>query len=215
MKDLIPAIDLKDGKVVRLTRGDFNRQKIYDINPIDIITKFFNLGFQRIHVVNLDGALQGKFKDTNNFEIIKELILYCNQNKIAIQIGGGIRDQETFELLISLGVSKVILGSIAIENNILLKELVQKFRDKIIIGLDVLGESIRTRGWLEDSKINLFDKFQELQNTGIKTFIITDISKDGTLEGSNKHLYEKLLAKKNKDVKIIASGGIIYKLDFQ
>lgn len=215
MKDLIPAIDLKDGKVVRLTHGNFAQQDIYDLDPVEVVNNFNSLGFKKIHIVNLDGALHGKFEENKNFEVIKQLIKSCNSQNIAIQIGGGIRNKEIFKLLISLGVSQVIFGSIAIENTSLLKELVQNYKDKIIVGLDVLDDSIRTRGWVKDSKISLFDKFEELENIGVKTFIITDISKDGTLEGSNKALYEKLQQRKIPGVKIIASGGIKNIVDIQ
>ena len=215
MKELLPAIDLKDGKVVRLTKGDFSQQKTYNIDPITTMEKFYSLGFKRVHVVNLDGALNGIFEETSNFSVIKQLIDFTSSHSMSLEIGGGIRNKQTIELLMNLGVSRIILGSLAIEDPYLVKEIVQTYGTKIAVGLDVLNDLIKTRGWIEDSKINIFDKFEELQDLGVRTFIITDISKDGTLEGTNKFLYEKLQKRKQKDVTIIASGGIKNGLDIQ
>ena len=144
MKELLPAIDLKDGKVVRLTKGDFSQQSTYDIDPLTVLQKFYTLGFKKVHVVNLDGALQGKFKNTSNFSVIKKLIEFTTTHYMTLEIGGGIRDEKTVDLLVSFGVSRIILGSLAIENIPLLKELVQKYGNKITVGFDVLDESIKT-----------------------------------------------------------------------
>ncbi len=208
MKQIIPAIDLKDGNVVRLRQGKFSDENIYDTNPLTYVNKFHQLGCKRIHIVNLNGALDGSFENSPNYQKILDIVSKATDFGIKVQIGGGIRSSSIVSSLLSLGVSNVILGSVAVTNTALIKELVEQFGKKIIISLDSLNESIKTNGWTEDTNISLFNKFKELQDIGVQTFIITDISKDGTLEGSNKDLYKKLNTLKKKNVNIIASGGI-------
>lgn len=215
MKQIIPAIDLKDGNVVRLLRGKFSDENIYDTNPLTFVDKFHQLGCKRIHVVNLNGALDGSFEESPNYLKILEIVEKASSYDMKVQIGGGIRTSSTVSSLLSIGVANVILGSIAVSNSALVKQLVDQYDKKIIVSLDSLNGTIKTSGWTEESNVSLIYKFQELQELGVRTFVVTDISKDGTLEGSNKDLYRTLGKKKKSNVTIIASGGIKDSMDIE
>jgi cyclase len=213
MKDILPAIDLRDGKVVRLVKGIFSDETIYSHDPLFTLNHFISLGARWIHIVNLDGAKDGKFEETSNFNMIKLMIKVAKENGIKVQIGGGIRNEKTIKNLISIGVNRVILGTMAIEQPEITEKMVRKFSKKIAIGLDVENNKIKTRGWKKNTEIKLKGKFLELQNIGVTRFIITDITKDGTGDGTNNYLYAKIMKHKSENVKIIASGGIKNSID--
>ena len=208
MKTIIPAIDLREGKVVRLSQGDFSKQKTYSDDPVAILRQFIGKGALWIHIVNLDGALTGSFQKTLSYQAILDIIEFSKESGINIEIGGGIRSFEIAEELINKGIKRVILGTIAIENEELLAKLIKQYGNKIAVGLDTFKGTIRTKGWQHDTNLDLIEVLNKLENIGVQTFIVTDIAKDGMSTGVNTNLYEELKRVKKPDTKIIASGGI-------
>ena len=197
---ILPAIDIKDGKCVRLIKGDFNQMKSYEKSPFDQAKVYFQNGFKNIHIVDLDGALQGKSSNSN---IIKEII---KNFKLKIQVGGGIRTIDDIASWIKSGVDKVIIGTAAVENKNLLKTACEKFKNKIAISLDVKDGFIFLSGWKKQTNILASDFLKEVENFGISRIIYTDINKDGTKKGPNiKDTIE--LSSKFK-IPFIISGGI-------
>ena len=197
---LIPAIDLMNGKCVRLFKGDFNKRKDFSKEPHEQAKFWENEGAEYIHIVDLDAAKSG---DPSNDEKIKEIVKTVN---IPIQIGGGIRSQERIEKLFTYGIEKVIMGTSAIENKDLVKELSNKFPGRIIVGIDAKEGKVSTRGWLEQSNILATDLVKEFSSFKIANFIVTDINRDGTLEGTNEVFIRDIL--NITDIPVIASGGI-------
>ncbi len=197
---LIPAIDLMNGKCVRLFKGDFNIRKDFSREPYEQAKYWEKEGAKCIHIVDLDAAKSGIPK---NDESIKKIAKTVN---IPIQIGGGIRSLERIEQLFSYGIDKVIMGTSAIENKELVKDLSNKFPRKIIIGIDAKNEKVSTRGWLEQSEVLATDLVKEFSNYKIASFIVTDINTDGTLEGTNEVFIKKIL--EITDIPVIASGGV-------
>lgn len=197
---VFPAIDIKDNKCVRLTQGDFDKVKVYSDNPYEMALKWFNDGAEYLHVVDLDGARDEAFV---NKPAIEKIIKNIN---IPIQIGGGIRSEEKVDNLLSLGVSRVIIGTMAVENKELLKKLIAKHGEKIVVSIDAKDGYVALRGWEQISKVNSVELCQELEGLGLKTIVYTDIAKDGMLTGPNFEIYKTLAEKTTLD--IIASGGI-------
>ena len=196
----IPAIDLKDGKVVRLLHGNFKEEKIYFDGPESIAARFREGGATRIHVVDLDGALKGKPANLDSIErIIKE-------SRVPIEVGGGIRNLEIAETYFEMGVSWVILGTKACLDQGFLKEALSEFGERIILGLDALNGLIATDGWTRVTKISAVELAKQAEKLGAKTIIYTDISKDGALKGPN--LPEVAAIADAVSVNVIASGGI-------
>ena len=197
--NIYPAIDLYDKKAVRLFKGDYNQMTVYSNNPLDVAKKFKELGATYIHLVDLEGAKDGT---TPNIEVVKaikkETGLFC-------EIGGGIRSLETIEAYINAGLDRVILGTIAVENETFLKDAIVRFGNKIAVGVDIKDGFVAVKGWVEKSKLDAFDFCQKIQNIGVKTVICTDISKDGAMMGPNVELYKKLT---NYTFDVIASGGV-------
>jgi cyclase len=208
IKTVIPAIDIREGKVVRLTQGDFSKQITYSNDPVAILKQFIEVGAWWIHVVNLDGALTGDFQKKPNYSVILDLIKLSKQAGIKIQIGGGIRSIETIEDLINRGTDRIILGTIAFDDNKLLKILSKQYRNQIVVALDSSNGTIRTKGWQYDTNLDIFEVLSKLENFGIQDFIVTDIMKDGTSTGLNSDLFLELKKKKKPNTRIIASGGI-------
>jgi len=197
---IFPAIDIKDGKCVRLIKGDFDQMTSYENTPFDQAKIYFQNGFKNIHIVDLDGALQGKSSNSN---IVKEII---KNFKLKIQIGGGIRTIDDIDSWVKSGVDKVIIGTAAVENKNLLKTACEKFKNKIAISLDVKDGFIFLSGWKKQTNILASDFLKEVQNFGISRIIYTDINKDGTKKGPNiKDTIE--LSSKFK-IPFIISGGI-------
>ena len=197
---LIPAIDLMNGKCVRLFRGDFNKRKNFSKEPHEQAKYWEEEGAKSIHIVDLDAAKTGI---PSNDQSIKKII---NEVNIPIQIGGGIRSLERIEQLLSFGIDKVIMGTSAIENKELVKDLSSKFPKRIIIGIDAKDGKVSTRGWLKQSEVLATDLVKEFSNFKIASFVVTDINTDGTLEGTNEVFIKKIL--EITDVPVIASGGV-------
>ena len=200
---IIPAIDILDGKCVRLLRGNFDDVTIYSKSPLDQVRKFKDAGFSYIHIVDLDAALSGKNK---NLSLIKSI---ANIESIKIQVGGGIRSIDTINNLLEIGVDRLIVGTAAIKNIDFLNQIKKEnISDQIIFGLDFVSTKnepmLFVNGWTENTRINIFDYLRT--NNWIKNILVTDISKDGTLEGPNLNIYKKLLL--DKSLNLIASGGI-------
>jgi len=201
-------MDIREGKVVRLTQGDFSKQITYSNDPVAILKQFIKAGAWWIHVINLDGALTGDFRKNLSYPVIFNLIKLSKQAGIRIQIGGGIRSVEMIEELVDQGTDRIILGTVAFDDNILLKVLSKQYRSKIAIALDYSNKTIRTKGWQFDTNLDIFKAFSKLENLGIQDFIVTDIMKDGTSTGLNTNLYLELKKVKKPNSRIIASGGI-------
>lgn len=197
---LIPAIDMKDNKCVRLTQGDFSMVKVYSDDPSEMARRWVNEGAEYLHLVDLDGARSEEFINKPSIEKI------INNVNIPIQIGGGIRSEEKVDSLLNLGVNRVIVGTIAIENKELLKKLVIKYEDKIVVSIDAKDGYVATRGWEVISSVKSLELCKELEAIGVNTIVYTDISKDGMLEGPNFDIYRELGEKSS--INIIASGGI-------
>ena len=198
---IIPAIDLIDGKCVRLIQGDYNQKTIYSDNPLEVAKKFVDDKAELIHVVDLNGAKEGKLI---NVDIIKKLV----ENNIPVEIGGGIRDNETIEMLFNIGVKRIILGSIAVINKNFLAEAIKRYgSEKIVLGLDCRNGYVNINGWLEESKLKDIDMASIFKNFGGVNIIYTDISKDGMMTGANFDAIKRLV-NLYPELKIIASGGI-------
>ena len=197
--EIIPAIDLIDGKCVRLVQGDYNQKTIYNDDALAVAKDFINSGAKLIHVVDLDGAKAGKI---TNIEVIKRLV----SNNIPIEVGGGVRSFDDIDLLLNIGVKRVILGSIAVQNQDFLKEAISKYgKDKIVLGLDCKNGFVAIKGWLEDSKLSDLDMLNIFKSFGGLNVIYTDISKDGMMSGVSIDNIKKLIPSK---LNIIASGGV-------
>ena len=197
---IFPAIDIRGGKCVRLFKGDFNKITQYKKSPFEQATEFFNLGFTNIHLVDLDGALEGNLI---NKEIIKKI---SEIDKIKIQVGGGIRSLEHIEKLINFGVDKIIIGTAAVENIEFLKIVCNKYNKKIAISLDVREGYIALSGWKKQTKILATDFIKNIENMDISRIIYTDINRDGTKSGPN--LYETLNFSNLTKIPVVVSGGI-------
>lgn len=199
---VIPAIDLKDGEAVRLYKGDYSKKTIYSKNPEELALDFERQGAKFIHIVDLDGAKDGECINLNTIKKIRENI------SIPMEIGGGIRNEKTVELYLNtIGVDRVILGTSAVEDPEFLNKMLDKYgNEKIVVGVDVKNGFVSINGWLENSKIEYIEFIKKLEQIGVKYIIVTDISKDGTLEGPNFLMYKKI--KEQCNINIIISGGI-------
>ena len=197
---ILPAIDLYGGKAVRLYKGDYNQMTVYDDNPVAVACKFREAGAEFIHTVDLEGARDGT---TPNLGIIEKIV---SQTGLNVEIGGGIRSEETVKKYLSVGVRRVILGTAAVNDEALLCRVLERFGDKIAVGADIKDGYIAIKGWLEKSHITADDFFFKMDNLGVATVICTDISKDGAMQGANRELYRELSKKYRTD--IVASGGV-------
>jgi len=197
---IFPAIDIKDGKCVRLVKGDFNQMTSYEKSPFDQAKIYFENGFSNIHIVDLDGALHGKSSNSN---IVKEIL---KNLKLKIQIGGGIRTIDEVENWVKSGVDKVIIGTAAVENKNFLKTACEKFKNKIALSLDVKDGLIFLSGWKKQTNILATDFLKEIQNFGISRIIYTDINKDGTKKGPN--IKDTIELSSKVKIPFIISGGI-------
>ena len=197
---IFPAIDLYDGKAVRLYKGDYAQMTVYSENPIEIARDFEAAGARFIHMVDLEGARDGS---TPNLSIVADV---AKNTSLFVEIGGGIRDMETVEKYLLAGVSRVILGTAAVNNESFLREAVAKHGEKIAVGADVKDGYIAIKGWLEQSAYTLEAFMEKMQSLGVKTVICTDISKDGAMKGTNRELYRDL--SKTFSMDIVASGGV-------
>ncbi|MGE6259663.1 1-(5-phosphoribosyl)-5-[(5-phosphoribosylamino)methylideneamino]imidazole-4-carboxamide isomerase [Heyndrickxia sporothermodurans] len=197
---IIPAIDLIEGKCVRLFQGKFNTSTEVGSDPRTQISQFINDGAELVHIVDLDGARKGV---PAQFELIKKL---TEISTIPIEVGGGIRDFETIENYITAGVTRIVLGTAAIEDEAFLKKALSTFKQHIVIGIDAINGKVATHGWETISEINYIEFAKKMEMLGVETIIYTDISKDGTMSGPNQVELENIV--NSVDCTIVASGGI-------
>ena len=197
---LFPAIDLYDHKVVRLVKGDYNQMTVYSDDPLATAKKIEAMGGQWLHLVDLEGAKDGT---TPNFDVVEAI---AKETGLNVEIGGGIRSFETIEKYLDAGVSRVILGTKAVTDKAFLQEAISRWGDRIAVGVDAKDGKVAVKGWLEVLDVDMFDFLENLRDMGVKTAIVTDISKDGAMKGTNLPLYERL--SKLSGIDITASGGV-------
>lgn len=197
---IYPAIDIRGGKCVRLVQGDYNRETVYRDNPVEAALEWEQQGAEWIHLVDLDGAKAG---EPVNDRIIADIAAGV---KIPVQVGGGIRTLDSVRRLLDAGVSRVIIGTAAIENRSFVYELLDKYGEQTAIGIDARDGYVATRGWLETSEVKAEDLARELAERGARTFIFTDISRDGMMSGPNVEAIVRLAQVSGQEV--IASGGV-------
>lgn len=202
---IFPAIDILDGKCVRLIQGDYNQEKVYSDSPVDMAKQWESMGAEYIHIVDLNGAKTG---ESINKDIIIQI---ANTVKIPVQVGGGIRSMDTISDYLENGVSRVIVGTAAITNQRFLKEAVNLYDDKIVVSLDARNGYVATDGWTDTSNVKAIELVKVLETIGVKTIVYTDIAKDGMLEGPNLTEQDEINLATSMDV--IASGGITTKED--
>lgn len=199
---IIPAIDIIDGKCVRLSKGDYDTKIIYNENPLEVAKSFEAHGIEYLHLVDLDGAKSSKIV---NYKILEQI---ATQTSLKIDFGGGLKSDEDLKIAFESGANQITGGSIAVKNRAIFEKWISEYgSDKIILGADAKDEKVSISGWLEDSNEDLIPFIQDYQSKGILYVICTDIAKDGMLEGPSFDLYEKIL-KEAIGVKLIASGGI-------
>ena len=197
---IFPAIDLYGGKAVRLYKGDYAQMTVYNDNPVEVAKDFVRLGAEYIHVVDLEGAKIGK---PAHLEVVKQI---AESTGLFIEIGGGIRNMDTVDQYLSVGASRVILGTAAVTDEEFLRTALAKHGEKIAVGADIADGKIAIRGWVEKSEYTVDEFFGKMQALGVRTIICTDISKDGAMKGANVALYKELGEKYSID--LIASGGV-------
>lgn len=198
---IIPAIDIINGKCVRLTKGDYSTEKIYNENPLEVAQEFEANGIKYVHLVDLDGA---KSKHIVNYKVLETIAKNTN---LSIDFGGGIKSDDDIRIAFESGASQITGGSIAVKNpQKFLDWLSQYGKEKIILGADVINRKIATQGWMESGDVDVVEFITEYEKKGIEYVVCTDISKDGMLQGASNELYEEILQKSN--VKLIASGGV-------
>lgn len=197
---IFPAIDIYEGKAVRLLKGDYNNMTIYDNDPVNIVKKFMESGAKYVHLVDLEGAKTG---ETPNMETIKRIIDNCD---CFVELGGGIRSIETVEKYLSIGVNRVILGTAAVTDEAFLTECIKKYGDKIAVGIDIKDGYVAIKGWIEKSQYTGDEFFAKMEKLGVKYVICTDVSKDGAMKGIDHNMYDELNKKYN--ISITASGGV-------
>ena len=198
--NIFPAIDLYEGKAVRLLKGDYGNMTVYSEKPIEIARDFEDKGAAFIHLVDLEGAKDGT---TPNLSIVKQI---ANETNLFSEIGGGIRSMETVSAYLENGVDRVILGTAAVNDEEFLKAAIARYGERIAVGVDIKDGFVAIKGWTEKSEYSCFDFCEKMQKLGVKTLICTDISKDGAMQGTNRELYKELSEKFNMD--ITASGGV-------
>lgn len=197
---IFPAIDIIDGKVVRLCKGDYSAVKNYSVTPLEAAERFFNQGATNLHVVDLDGAKSGR---ADNAKTIEEIVSRCG---MFVEVGGGIRTFDQIQKYLDCGVSRVILGTVAVKDFDFVIKAAYKFGEAVSVGVDALNGKVAVSGWEDVTEINSLDFCKKLKNIGIGHVIYTDISKDGMLNGTNLAIYEVLC--QTEYPKITASGGI-------
>jgi phosphoribosylformimino-5-aminoimidazole carboxamide ribotide isomerase len=198
--DVIPAIDLLEGRCVRLYQGDYARSQVFNDNPIDVARQWVEGGASRLHVVDLDGAKAGKPVNTKTIEAIVQAV------PVPVQVGGGLRDRAGVAQLLDIGVERAILGTAAVEDRPLVQQLCAEFPGKIVVGIDARNGLVATRGWIETSDVKATDLAQQMSQLGVAAIIYTDIHRDGTLSGPNLDALRELA--RSISIPVIASGGV-------
>lgn len=197
---ILPAIDIFDGKVVRLQKGDFNKMTVYSDNPAFFSNEFYSSGAKHLHVVDLEGA---KNAALSNFKVIENIV---KNTPLKVEVGGGIRSTDDIQKYIDIGVHHVIVGTKALEDRSFLEQICSRFGKRIALGIDILNRKIAVRGWKDIIDVDIFDYLNDIKDLEIDELICTDISKDGMLGGTNAELYKTLNSEFN--VKLVASGGV-------
>ncbi len=199
---IIPAIDIIDGKCVRLTQGDYAQKTIYNENPLEVALEFESIGITRLHLVDLDGAKLGKVV---NYKVLEKI---ASKTKLSIDFGGGIKTDDDIETVFNYGADLATVGSIAVKNKELFFSWLKKYgAEKIFLGADVKNEKIAVGGWLETTNVSIYNFIEENLNNGVKYVFCTDISKDGLLQGPSIDLYKNILSK-FPSLNLTASGGV-------
>ncbi|MBR4057055.1 MAG: 1-(5-phosphoribosyl)-5-[Oscillospiraceae bacterium] len=198
--NIFPAIDLYDGKAVRLYKGDYAQMTVYNDNPVAVAKDFVAAGAKFIHIVDLEGAKNG---DTPNLSVVCAI---KEQRGLFCEIGGGVRSMEVVDRYMASGIDRVILGTAALNDPVFLQEAVSKYGEKIAVGVDLKDGFVAVKGWTEKSDMPAFDFCEKMQKIGVKTIICTDISKDGAMQGCNLQLYREMSEKFT--MQIVASGGV-------
>lgn len=197
---IFPAIDLYEGKAVRLLKGDYDKMTVYSDNPASVAAEFRNMGATHIHLVDLEGAKNGT---TPNIETVRKIKAECG---LFAEIGGGVRSMETVETYIGAGIDRVILGTAAVTDEKFLVDAIKEYGGRIAVGADIKDGRVAIKGWTEKSEYSCFDFFDKMQKIGVETVICTDVSKDGAMQGTNVELYRELSEKFS--INICASGGV-------
>jgi phosphoribosylformimino-5-aminoimidazole carboxamide ribotide isomerase len=198
--EVIPAIDLLEGRCVRLYKGDYAQSQVYNENPVEVAKMWAEQGATRLHLVDLDGAKAGKIVNLSAIEAISNVV------SVPIEVGGGLRDRSSVQQLFNLGINWAILGTVAVEQPQLVQELCQEFPQQIIVGIDARNGLVATRGWLETSEVLATQLATQMQELGAAAIIYTDINRDGTLQGPNLDALRELAAAIS--IPVIASGGV-------
>lgn len=200
--DIIPAIDLIEGKCVRLSQGDYSKKTVYNENPLEVAKQFEDIGITRLHLVDLDGAKKGEVVNLKVLETI------ASKTNLVIDFGGGIKNENAIQSVINAGATIVTIGSVAVKQPEMFYSWISKFgSDKILLGADVKNENITISGWLENTEINIIDFLHQNISKGLKQAFCTDVSKDGMLEGPSINLYKKIIAV-FPELYFVASGGV-------
>ena len=197
---LYPAIDLYEGKAVRLFKGEYQQMTVYNENPLAVARDFQNAGATCIHLVDLEGA---KFGTTSNLPVIERIV---KATDLFVEVGGGIRNMETIDAYLGIGVNRVILGTAAVTDRPFLEAALTQYGEKIAVGVDLKDGFVAIKGWTEKSQWTAEAFFSDLEKLGVSTVICTDISRDGAMQGTNRQLYRELSQKYN--IQLIASGGV-------
>jgi phosphoribosylformimino-5-aminoimidazole carboxamide ribotide isomerase len=198
--EIIPAIDLRDGKCVRLYQGSYDQPTVFSSEPVAVALKWYSQGAEWLHVVDLDGAATGK---PSNMAVVEEII---KESGLLVELGGGIRQEDIVEELLQKNINRIILGTVAVEDPELVKKLCQRFGEAIVVSLDAREGKIAIHGWQRDTIIDVLELSREMADVGVRRFIYTDIRRDGTLSEPNFDMVSRLVSKTN--VPVIASGGI-------
>jgi len=198
--EIIPAIDIRGGKCVRLYQGDYNQETIFDEDPVTAALTWYSQGAQWLHIVDLDGAVAG---EPQNMEVVKEII---KESGLLIELGGGIRQEQVAKKLLHQGVSRIVLGTAAIENSELVKKLCQQFGEAIAVSLDARDGKLAIHGWRKNTVAEVLQLSREMVDAGVRRFIYTDIKRDGTLTEPNFDMIKKLLT--GATIPVIVAGGI-------
>jgi phosphoribosylformimino-5-aminoimidazole carboxamide ribotide isomerase len=198
--EIIPAVDIRGGRCVRLYQGDYNQETVFDEDPVTAALTWYSQGARWLHIVDLDGAVAG---EPRNMEVIGEIM---KESGLLIELGGGIRQEEVAEKLLRQGISRLVLGTAAIENRELVKKLCQRFGEAIAVGLDARDGKIAIRGWQKNTVFEIVQLSREMVDAGVRRFIYTDIKRDGTLTEPNFDMMKRLIAETS--VPVIVAGGI-------
>ena len=200
--EIIPAIDIIDGKCVRLTQGDYAQKTIYNENPLEVARQFEDAGLQRLHLVDLDGAREGRVR---NWKVLETL---SSKTSLKIDFGGGIKQEEDLSIVFNSGTAYATIGSLAVRQEALFTDWIKRYgADRFLLGADVKNEKIAIGGWLEITDIWIYDFIEKYTSLGIRQIFCTDVSKDGKLEGPSLNLYREVL-RQFPDLHLIASGGV-------